>query len=344
MDRLYSTSALIRVIEGPGFRPHAWLRDRYFGNAVAFPTSEIAFDKLKMRRKLAPFVSPRVAGKARQTRGRQVTTFEPAYVKPKGEVSPEENFVRLEGERFAGDLSPEERFQRNTYKVLEEQEQEITRREEWMCAQALITGKVIVAGEDYPEQEIDYDRLPSLTKQLLTTDRWGEAGVDVLSDLRAWATQVSVASGAAATDVLFGAEAAEIFQRDQNVRDILDNRRQATGSMELGPVVTGSEDMVAAYLGSIGMFNFWQYTQKYEDDAGVTQDMFPSLGCALVAPQAYDGMMTYGAIKDNRVLRPASRYPKMWDQEDPSITFLMTQAAPLPVPSDANGSAFISVR
>lgn len=343
MDRLYSTTALIKVLNTLD-KPTAWLKDSFFGTDIQFPTVEIAFDKLKEDRTLAPFVSPRVAGKAKQARGRQVTTFEPAYVKPKNEIAPDENFVRLEGERFAGELEPEDRLQRNTVQRLEDQDRQITRREEWMCSQIIQTGKVVVAGEDYPAQEVDFGRLPTLTKQLLTTDRWGEAGVKILDNLRAWGTEIAVASGAAATQVILGAEAASLFQKDADVRDILDNRRQATGAMELGPVVTGSEDMVAAYLGSIGMWNFWQYTQKYKDDAGQTQDMFPSLGCALLAPGAFDGMMTYGAIRDNRALRPMSRYPKMWDQEDPSITFLMTQAAPLPVPSDANGSAFIAVR
>ena len=343
MDRLYSTSALIKVLDTLD-RPTAWLKDRFFGTEIQFNTAEIAFDKLKRRRKLAPFVSPRVPGKARAARGRQVTTFEPAYVKPKDEITPDENFVRLEGERFAGELEPEERFQRNTIQKLDDQDKEITRREEWMCSQIIQTGKVIVSGEDYPEQEVDFGRDPSLTKQLLAAARWGEAGVKPLDSLRSWATEVAVASGASATQVVLGAEAAAIFQADPDVREVLDNRRQATGSMELGPVATGAQDMVAAYLGSIGMYDFWQYTQKYEDDDGNTLDFFPSFGCGLLAPQAHDGMMTYGAIKDNRALRSMSRFPKMWDQDDPSITFLMTQAAPLPVPSDANGSAFIMVR
>ena len=127
MDRLYSTTALIKVLDTLD-RPTAFLKDKFFGNEIQFTTAEIAFDKLKMRRKLAPFVSPRVAGKARRSRGRQVTTFEPAYVKPLDEISPNENFVRLEGKRFAGDLEPEERFQRNTIQKLDDQEKEITRR------------------------------------------------------------------------------------------------------------------------------------------------------------------------------------------------------------------------
>ncbi|MBA5779523.1 major capsid protein [Stappia sp. F7233] len=343
MDPLYSTTALIGVLETLD-RPTAWLRDRYFSRTIQFETREIAFEKLQKRRKLAPFVSPHVAGKVRRDRGRSLTTFEPAYVKPKHEIDPDENFVRLEGEQFGGNLSPEQRYEINVNQKLADQDNEITRREEWMCAQMLVTGKVIVEGEDYPAQEVDFGRDPSLTKQLLTTSRWGEPGVSVLKNIRAWATEVALLSGSNVTDVVLGAEAAELFQEDANVREILDNRRQRSGTLELGPVATGSQDIVAAYLGSIGQFDFYQYTQIYEDEQGNSQDFFPSFGCSLIAPQAHDGMMAYGAIKDNKALRAMSRFPKMWSQEDPSVDFLMTQAAPLNVPADANGSLFVQVR
>lgn len=343
MDRLYSTTALLGVIATLD-RPTAWLRDTFFADPVQFTTTEIAFDKLKMRRKLAPFVSPRVPGKARQARGRQVTTFEPAYVKPKDEIDPDENFVRLPGEMLGGELGPDQRYMLNVQQRLADQDAEITRREEWMCAQALVTGSIVVSGEDYPEVTIDYDRDEDLTEALTSTARWGESGVKPLSDIRAWATLVAQHSGGAVTDVIFGAEAAEIFQTDEDVRDVLDNRRQMDGVMQLGPVATGAQDMVAAYLGSIGQFDFWQYTQLYEDETGTIQEMFPSLGCLLSARAVHAGAMCHGAIRDNRALRPLTRFPKMWDHEDPSVTFLMTQSAPLPVSREPNANMFVLVR
>lgn len=343
MDRLFSTTALLGVLPTLD-RPNAWLRDTFFSDPIQFHTTEIAFDKLKMRRKLAPFVSPRVAGKARQARGRQVSTFEPAYVKPKDEISPDENFVRLPGEMLGGDLSPDQRYMLNVNQKLADQDAEITRREEWMCAQIMQAGKVVVVGEDYPEQEVDFARDASLTDQLLTTARWGETGVKPLNDIRGWGTEVAVLSGGVATDVVFGAESAALFQADADVREILDNRRQADGMMQLGPVSTGAQDMVAAYLGSIGQYNFWQYTQKFEDEAGGLQDFWPDHAVGVVAKAAHNGAMCHGAIRDNSALRAMPRYPKMWPEQDPSVDFLMTQSAPLPVPREPNAVKFVLVR
>ncbi|EFO33909.1 phage major capsid protein E [Roseibium sp. TrichSKD4] len=343
MDPLYSTTALQRVLPTLD-RPTAWLRDMFFPTGVQFVTAEIAFDKVAKRRKIAPFVSPHVAGKARRARGRSVETFEPPYVKPKDEISPDENFVRLAGEAFGGELSPEERYRRNMIQKLADQDAEITRREEWMCAQVLTTGAVVCEGEDYPAQTVDFGRDPSLTKILTGGARWGEDGVSIKSNIRNWATEIAKKSGGSVTNVVFGAEAAELFTGDAEIKDVLDNRRQMDGRFQLGPVATGAEDMVAAYLGSIGQFDFWQYTQIFEAEDGTILDFFPSLGCLMAAPPTLAGSFCHGAIRDNRALKAVSRFPKMWSQEDPSVDFLMTQSAPLPVPGEVNATAFVLVR
>lgn len=342
MDRLFSTTALLAVSETLD-RPTAWLRDFFFTEPVQFITSEIAFDKLEMSRELAPFVSPRVAGKAVKPRGRTVKTFEPAYVKPLNEVNPDETFVRMAGEQLAGVLTAEKRLALNIIQNLTDQEFKITRREEWMSAQILIGGKVVVAGEDYPEMEIDFGRDPALTLILGENDRWGDANISVLGTLRDWASLVSVKSGGTVTNVVMGAQAAVLFQSDKDVREVLDNRRQAGGQFQLGPVATGGQNLVAVYLGSIGQFDFWQYTQIYTDDAGLVQQMFPEYGVLLVAPDAHYGAMCHGAIKDNTSLAALPRFPKMWNEDNPSITFMMTQSAPLPVSREINATMFVEV-
>ncbi|SHN18255.1 major capsid protein [Roseibium suaedae] len=343
MDRLFSTAALLGVYPTLD-RPVPWLKTMFFGDTLTFTTPEIAFDKLKARRKLAPFVSPKVPGKIRGKRGRSVETFEPAYVKPKNAIEPDQNFVRLTGEAINGELAPEQRYNQAVIQELDDQDAEITRREEWMCAQVLQTGSVIVEGEDYPAQNLNFNRDAALTKQLAGAARWGEAGISPRDNIRAWATEVALKSGGSVTDVVFGAEASELFVKDDEVKSILDNRRQADGQMQLGPVATGSQDMVAAYLGSIGQFNFWQYTQIFEDEDGNITDFFPSLGCLVAARPTFNGAFCYGAIRDNRALRPMARFPKMWSEEDPSVDFLMTQSAPLPAPREVDATSFIMVR
>ncbi|WP_439273551.1 major capsid protein [Pseudochrobactrum sp. HB0163] len=341
---LFSTAALLTVIESRD-RPTAFIRDTFFPNGFQSDQEEIAFDKLKRRRNVAPFVSPLVPGKERAIRGRQTSTFTPAYVKPKNTVRPGEGFRRRPGESLYGNMSAEERYLQTITDILADQDDEVTRREEVMAAEALRTGKIVVSGEDYETQIVDYNRPANHTIALTGTDRWGENGVSVRKSIREWATRVATTSGGAATEVILGAEAAELLQGDPEIREILDNRRQMGGEMQFGPVAAGSEDMVAVYLGSVGQFNFWQYTQLFQDDDGNDIEVWPSFGVGVIAPSQFQGFMAHGAIQDiGAQMKPLSRYPKMWNVDDPSATFLMTQSAPLPVPGDASASLFAMVR
>ena len=55
---------------------------------------------LDTARRLAPFVSPLVAGKAERSRGYSTRSFTPAYVKPKHVVEPSKAMKRRAGERL----------------------------------------------------------------------------------------------------------------------------------------------------------------------------------------------------------------------------------------------------
>jgi hypothetical protein len=64
----------------------------------------------------------------------------------------------------------------------------------------------------------------------------------------------------------------------------------------------------------------------------------------MVAPKVFAGVRAFGAILDSKAgLQALPIFAKMWDQEDPSVTFVMSQSAPLMVPRDPNGSLYASV-
>lgn len=339
----YTTTGLLAALQAMD-RPTAFLRDTYFPNVVESPDEEIAIDKMLTRKKMAPFVSPDVPAKERAIRGRKVETFTPAYVKPMSTIRPNDLIKRAHGERFGGGIAPAQREAETINQILLDHEDEITRREEWMCAQILRTGSVTVSGEDYETQIVDFQRPAGHTVALTTTARWGETGVDPLANIRAWATTTQKACGGVVRPVVMGADAAEIFQKDAEVREILDNRRQAGGQMQLGPVAAGAQGEPMAYLGSIGIFDFWTYSQWFEDDDGNEVEVWPAYGVGLIAPSVFMGNMAYGSILDMDGLVPLARFPKEVTTDNPSRRSILTQSAPLPVPSEVSGSFFATVR
>jgi hypothetical protein len=150
-----------------------FLLNMFFPSEQVFETEKVAFDKVDRARRLAPFVSPLVAGKPLRQQGFTTKDFEPAYVKPKYVVDPHRPLKRMPGERLLGALSPEERYNRVIAELLATEDLEIRRREEWMAAQILVSGAVTVEGEDFPPMLVDFGRPATHTIQLTGANCWG---------------------------------------------------------------------------------------------------------------------------------------------------------------------------
>src|SRR5690625_3962512 len=59
-----------------------YLKNTIFGNISTFTTEHVDIDYYKGRRKMAPFVSPRIAGRVMDRQGYTTKTFKPATIKP----------------------------------------------------------------------------------------------------------------------------------------------------------------------------------------------------------------------------------------------------------------------
>ena len=56
------------------------------------------------------------------------------------------------------------------------------------------------------------------------------------------------------------------------------------------------------------------------------------------------GVRGFGAIRDKRAgLQALEVFSKMWEEEDPSVEYLMSQSAPLMVPRNPNATFKIKV-
>lgn len=341
---LYDTTQLIAALDAMD-RPKAFLRDTFFGNKVFSDDEFVAVDKLVRRQSMAPFVSPDVPARERKNRSTQIKTYVPPTLKPLNAIRPKDALRRSHGEAIGGNITPEMRKIMLVNQILRDQDDEITRREEWMCAHALRSGSFAVEGEDHEREFIDYNRNAANTIALTGGDRWGEAGVSLKSSFISWAKIVQESSGGAARTVVMGTGATELFQEDEGIQAALDNRRQDGGQMQLGPVVGGAEEQPEVYLGSIGQFDFWSYTAKFTNDLTDTvEDIWPEFGVGVVSRASLQGQMAYGMIHDMEVLQAMERFPKHLLVDNPSSENILTQAAPLPVPGDVNGSLFALVR
>ena len=311
--------------------PGSALLDAFFGTVQTEDSEEIHFDVRNAAGKLAPFVSPYVEGKVVQEQGRTTRTFKPAYVKAKTPLDPSRPLKRATGEQFGGSLSAGQREQLQLANTLADQRQMIENRWEWMAAQAIRTGKVTVSGDGYPDVEVDFQRNAAHTVALSGAALWSDAGSAPLTNLQTGATSIAKLAGGNATDVLMDPDAWALFIAHADVKERINFRRTSdTADVRAG----ANTERGLIYKGEIDGFRIWVYQDWYVADGGTVTPFFPSRTVVLVAAAALEGVRAFGAIHDPEAGYVATpMYPKSWIEKDPARRVVMTQSAPLMVPT-----------
>ena len=336
-----STAVLIALKKELPPRFKTALRNRLVKGEITFPTEEIAFDKIKKGRSLAPLVSPMQAGKPNRAKGGTQTTVTPAYVKPHDLVTAGRLIKRAPGEALNGELTPAQRLEAVRSDILLEQEECIERREEWMVCEVLKTGGVVLESPDFEAIHVDYQRRPENNVTLSGADRWSVLPKDSqqpLDDLEDWMSNCNMICD----EVYMGREAWKLFKSFDCVKDLLNTRRGSSSKAESGPLNNGHFKWVAT-LNDIDIF---VYNGAYEDEKGVEQLYIDTNG-VLTTSSLVELYMAYGAIQDVEAnangLVEATRYPKNWFTKDPSAEHIQTQAAPIPVMLDPNEACYALV-
>lgn len=338
--QMYDTDALLglyRQVEPAS----TFFRDLCFGSVVTFDDEYIDFEKVAEGRKLAPLVVPTTQGRPVYDEASTVQRFKPAYVKPKDAVTPGRVIKRRPGENLlnVNTMSPQQRYNAIVGDILRVHRETIDRREELMCAQAIIDGKITLSGPDYPTRLVDYRRAAGHTVTLSGTAAWnsGSFAGSVKKDIQGWINTVRRAKfGGPVTHILAGAAAAEYILKDPDILKQLDlNTRGTNANLNTG--LRGGE--YNEYLGQLSpTLQLWTVGDYYEDAAGNAVKFLSDNDVVLVGP-ATQATRCFGAILDDKAgFQALPAFPKMWSQEDPSATFVMTQSAPLPVVVNPNNT------
>lgn len=339
---IFSTQVLSKVVERLR-TPPSFLLDTFFPNVQTSDKEEIFFDVTDSKPRISPFVSPLLPGKVVAGGGYQTKSFKPAYVKDKRRFDANIPYKRVAGEIIGGSLSPAQRYERALATHLKDQLDNLTRREEVMAAEILRTGKVIVSGDGYPAQTVDFGRDAELTKALSGSATWDSSGVNPVDDLEDWAITLQDKSGVVAKTVVMAPQAWKIFRSNTTVQKYLDIRRGTNNTINIDPQII-SESEKARYAGSIGDFAIWVYNDTYVDDKGTTCKLLPEKTVLLGSREGLEGTRCYGAIHDEKANWTAQRYfTKSWIEEDPSVRWLLLQSAPLVVPYRPNASMCVTI-
>lgn len=321
---LFDTRTMLRMLE-QAKRPKSFLKDTFFATQTPFDTEYVDIDIIKGKRRMAPFVSPRVGSKTVDRNGYETKIYKPVLVSPDTITTAEDLMKRAPGETIYGAGSPDIRAAAMLARDMMELDDMITRREEWMAAQVLFTGAVDMVGEGVNES-VSFGLTNTAT--LASGAQWDESTSNPIGDLVTARKTIIQGSGVTPTMAILGSDAAATFTGNSKVLAALDNRRTEMGMLAPDPN-RGNGLTYIGYIAEAGL-ELWGYDEWYLDDSGVEQPMIP-VNKVLVGSSQARCEMLYGAVVDvNRGTFAIPRVPKSWTQEKPSARFVQISSRPLP--------------
>ena len=340
-NEIYSTHTLLGVFTDNEFmKPpeNYWLQ--FFTSQIDFTTETIDFSQITDIRKLAPLVVPTAQGVPIYSAAERLTSVKPAYVKPKDPVSATRMIRRAAGLGELGQpnpLTPQQRYNAIIADIMRQHRYAIERRWEWLAAGAIIDAKNILEDERYPRTVVDFERDAGHTVVLGAGARWGDAGVSILDNLQDWRTMVRKAKFGGATNRLtVGADVWDVMRKDAEIKDLLNVQYKSGANINLRMGMR--EGLEVEYVGNIETLEVYVYSDYYQQPDGTVVPYMSPKDVVLTGMNV-QGVRCFGAIQDvGAQLQALPVFPKMWTEQDPSATMVMTQSAPLMVPINPNNT------
>lgn len=320
---------------------HAFLRDTLFGGPIrTFPTEQVMIEYYVGTRRLAPFVGKYQYGRILLDDGFTSQMLVPPRFGPTRVIRADDLLTRGFGETFGTNRSPTQRAAEIVAKYLEDEELSITRREEWLCAELLLHGKITIDGDDGGRFVVDYGHE---INSINTSTNWSDAAAaDPISDLQAVSDFIAEQTGMNADLVIMDGASALDFWRSEKVREIMNLRHFIAGAIEPsheGPGVT--------FIGELNLppVELYTYANRYVENllvddkwTDVNKPYLPP-GTVIVAATEPQGYYAYGAIvqfenTNAAVAYEARRVPFVWVDKDNQLRKIRTSSRPLPVPSN----------
>ncbi|AWK52215.1 major capsid protein [Clostridium beijerinckii] len=330
---IYETKTMLQAIEQkkPVF---TFLRDTFFPNIETLLTEKAEVDIKKGKRKLAPFVAPRIGGKVMKREGFKTSVITTPKIAPIRVITADDIKKRTPGESVYSTKTPEERAIVMLANDLVELDDAITRREEWMCAQVLL-GEVIDIDVEGATQSIDF----GFTNEVILSagKKWNAAGTDPLVDLKDWRQKIIKATGKTPDICIMSDNVVDAFIGNTKVKELLDIQRLNVGAIE--PSYQGAGVTFIGKLPSLGL-EIYSYTEYYiaDDEEETEMQLIPDGKVIVGATKS--GKRYYGAVtqkeKGSWITYEGIRVPKYTNDDKNEIDELRLTARPLPTPEDVD--------
>lgn len=343
-NTVYDSRTLLGVYYADDFMEppsNYWLQ--FFPSEMNFTTEEIDLSKVFADvRKLAPLVVPTAQGKPIYTSAERRMVVRPAYIKPKDPVTHSRMIRRAAGIgdiNRAQPLTPQQRYDAIVADIVRQHRNAIERRWEWMASEAIQHGKITLEDEAYPKTIVDFERHASLTITLGSGARWGDNGVDILRNVESWRKLVKDAPFGGVTNRLtIGGDVWDVMRDDAAIKELLNNNYRLNNNVTLNMGMR--DNMQVEYVGKLSnTLEVYVYSDYYQSSVDGSAIPFMSPKDVVLTGPNVNGVRAFGAILDKSAgFNAVAVHPTMWDENDPPVTLIMHQSAPLMVPVNPNNT------
>ncbi len=318
-----------------------FIRDTFFKRRKPILGKTVDIDFKKGGRSIAPFVNEKSTSKTVGKKGYKTNTFTTPLIKMKDITTIEDISSRVAGEKIYAGMTREERAIEDMTEVVLRFNEMIDRREEWMAAQALLTGKIPVIGEDV-KYEIDFG---FTNREVLTGEKlWSSKNSDKLADIERWITECKQKGYRTPNICIMSRDVVAEFLNDEKVQAILDSK-----NINLATIEPKMLDENVTYIGTIAKWNLsiYQYDEWYIDDwtnpnESEEKPLIPN-GTVLLASSNADSIIYYGELTIASENAPSgfisyitNRVTHSWVTHDPDARFIGVDSRPLPAPLEVD--------
>jgi len=339
------------------FTPKTFMQGLFAKEAITHETREFSVDKVTGSRRMSVFTSPLARGQAVRAEGFETQTIKPGYIKEVSTVNPGDTLYRMPGEEIFGDHGdPNERAARELGQRLQRMDEAITRREEYMTATALTTGKVVIsemddAGNVIDAREVDFGMNSNHLYQV--SNLWDSNDANPFDDLMTASQLLAKNSGVFPNVAIVGSDAAAQLIQDDTIQKYLDLQYANLAELRAELDRANGSTRLGLLRGPGMTIELWTYNEWYKDPAtGTVTEMMPAKKVLLGNTNARVENH-YRVIEDFRIAEEMPefgvntmrlrRFAKSWQTENPSARHILLQSGPIVVPVEIDAFACLTV-
>lgn len=307
--------------------PKRFFQRRFFRKVKTSETTTVELDVQKTRRMLAGYTSPSSAANVVERDGFYTISAKPAYVKEKVPMRVADLLDRQMGEDIYNPIPAKARAAALLGEDLRILDERLIRREEFMCAEAILTGKVVIKGPGL-NHVVDFGyEVGEHIKFLSGSSLWDDPNSDPMKTLDDARETINQRSGMLPDTCIVGRKAMWAILNNPNVKEHLDNTR-----MQMGIIKPSDFGGGVRFIGTLApsMLDILVYDEMYTDPVdGEDKPLIPDDVVVLGSSQAMC-MMNYGLIQNLKGLAAVPRFPLIWEDPDGGARWLQLESSPLP--------------